>query len=459
MNMPITAIATVATIKMMGVAGLLWMALLPPVQAALTLEKAVTIALKYDPWLRGNELKKQALEANSIAAKSLPDPVVSLGLLNLPSDGFALDQEPMTQIKIGLAQTFPRGDSLAIRHKQLSQLAGQHPLLAEDRKARVELSVSQLWLQAFKAEQSIRLIENDRALFEQLAEIVQASYSSAQGKTRQQDVVRAQLELSRLDDRLVILHEQGDMAVARLMEWLVAEPHNTFSDAEWKKPVFPDFLPPLAPLLSGFRGLLNSQNRQTLAEILAQHPAVLAVEQRIQAGFTGVQLAEQKYQPQWGVNGSYAYREDEQNGRSRADFFSLGLSFDLPLFSTNRQDQEVASSRMQAESMKTDKLLLMRKMMAQLAALYARHQGMSKRLNLYKDSILPQLHEQAEAALIAYTNDDGDFAEVMRARIAELNGRIEQIAIATEQLATQIHIHYFFTGSRVSIFAAQGVTP
>ena len=46
---------------------------------------------------------------------------------------------------------------------------------------------------------------------------------------------------------------------------------------------------------------------------------------------------------------------------------------------------------------------------------------LNERQNLYKNDLLPQMHEQAEASLTAYTNDDGDFAEVVRARIAELN--------------------------------------
>jgi outer membrane protein TolC len=455
MNMSVTPLATA---KILGIVGLMWTAVALPAQATLTLEQAVRTALIHDPWLEGNALKQGALEANSIAANSLPDPQVSFGLLNLPADGFALDQEPMTQIKIGLTQTFPRGDSLAIRQKQLSQMAQQHPLLAEDRKAKVEVSVSQYWLQAFKAEQSIRLIEKDRPLFEQLVEIVQASYSSAQGMTRQQDVVRAQLELSRLDDRLTMLHEQRDMAVARLMEWLAVEPQALFGNVGLKKVVFPDTLPNTAPLPDDLRHLLDPAKRQRLAEIMAQHPAILALEQGIQAGFTGIELAKQKYQPKWGVNGSYAYRDDEQSGRSRADFFSLGVSFDLPIFTAYRQDKEVAAARMQAESMKTDKLLLLRNMMAQLGTLYARYQGLERRLELYRVSILPQMYEQAEASLTAYTNDDGDFAEVMRARITELNGRIEQIAIATEQLAAHIHIQYFFAGSRELTTAIQGVT-
>ena len=57
------------------------------------------------------------------------------------------------------------------------------------------------------------------------------------------------------------------------------------------------------------------------------------------------------------------------------------------------------------------------------------------------------MHEQAEASLSAYTNDDGDFAEVVRARIAELNARIDALDIEIERLKTIAQLNYFFTTS------------
>jgi len=160
----------------------------------LTLEEAITAAVKQDPWLKGSQYSEEAIMANSVAASTLPDPVVSIGLANLPTDGFAFDQEPMTQLKAGVSQMFPRGDSLDIRRKQLQELAKQHPIMRQDRIAKTTLAVSLRWLEIFRAQQTIGLIEQDRALFEQLGEVAQASYSSAVGKVRQQDIVRAQLD-------------------------------------------------------------------------------------------------------------------------------------------------------------------------------------------------------------------------------------------------------------------------
>ena len=36
---------------------------------------------------------------------------------------------------------------------------------------------------------------------------------------------------------------------------------------------------------------------------------------------TGVELAHQKYKPEWGVSAQYGYRADDPTGRGRADFF------------------------------------------------------------------------------------------------------------------------------------------
>jgi outer membrane protein TolC len=435
---------------------LLYLSASTHVLAAVSLEQAISLAVKNDPWLKGNIQRQNALVAQSGAADSLPDPVLSLGLLNLPTDGFALDQEAMTQMKVGVAQMFPRGDSRAIQRQQLQQMAAKHPFQRQDRMAQVRVTVAQLWLDAHQAQQKINLIEQDRALFEQLAQIVEASYSSAQGKTRQQDVVRAQLEISRIDDRLYQLRSQRDSSLAKLNEWLVE--HVSYQSQAIQLAMSSTSSKNL--WIKEFQTrLLATRDQQGLANRLAQHPAILAIEQGIQAGFTGVKLAEQKYQPQWGVNASYAYRDDDQLGSSRADFFSVGLSVDLPLFTGNKQDKQVQAARLQAEATKTDKRLLLRSMLSQLDSLYSKYQGLDVRVKLYKNTILQQMQQQAEASLTAYTNDDGDFAEVMRARIAELNARIEQVAIVSELHKTAFHIDYFFTSVSKDRAALEGELP
>ena len=203
--------------------------------------------------------------------------------------------------------------------------------------------------------------------------------------------------------------------------------------------------PTIRPLYLNAQGELESGNIQTLANLLNNHPYVQAIEQKIEASKTGIDLAKQQYKPQWGVNASYAYRADDQIGRSRADFISVGVTFDLPLFTNNKQDQEVSAAISQTEAIKTEKRLSLRSLLSQLQSAYAAHQRLLQRAALYKTDILVQMSDQAEASLTAYTNDDGDFSEVVRARIADLNARIDALNIDVDLLKSQSQLNYFFS--------------
>jgi hypothetical protein len=68
--------------------------------------------------------------------------------------------------------------------------------------------------------------------------------------------------------------------------------------------------------------------------------------------------------------------------------------------------------------------------------------------------LLPQIHEQAEAALTAYTNDAGDFSEVVRARIDELDAEIDQLDIITKRYQVISKINYYL--SEANNFSGQG---
>jgi outer membrane protein TolC len=134
-------------------------------------------------------------------------------------------------------------------------------------------------------------------------------------------------------------------------------------------------------------------------------------------------------------------------GQERPDFFSVGLAVDLPLFTSRRQDRQLQSAIADTEAMRTEKMLALRKMVANFESLYARLQRIEQRRQLYRERLLPEMHEQAEASLSAYTRDDGDFAEVVRARIAELNARIEALDIDIARLQTITQLNYFFVTS------------
>jgi outer membrane protein TolC len=413
-------------------------------ESGLSLERAVALAQQQDPWILGSERREQALSASSQAAGALPDPKIALTMANVPLDSFALDQEAMTQLKVGLSQQFPRGDTRALQRDQLALRGQRQPVQRLERKAQVAVMVSHLWLDTYKAREQIALITQSYALFHQLEDVAQASYASALGKTRQSDLVRSQLELTQLDDRLSVLQQQYDVARYRLSEWIdYRELAQSPPDMMLQVPVSLG-LQTSAPGLVSMSPSKAALDPNKLAQLLMAHPRIRDVELKLAAASQSIALARQQYKPQWGINAAYSYRQDTGVGDERADLLSLGLSFDLPIFGGKRQDQQLRSATFEADAIKTEKVLVLREMMSSFQSAWARYLRLTERKKLYQSRLLSQMNEQAEAALTAYTNDDGDFAEVVRARIAELNTRIKALDIDVERLKTIAQLNYFF---------------
>ena len=398
-----------------------------------TLDQVIQLAIENDPWFQGNQYKQQALDDQSVSAGQLPDPKLSLGIANLPTDTFEFNQEPMTQFKVGVSQQFPRGKTRELKRQQLEQKSEQTVFQREDRKAMVTLKITQLWLEWLRQQKTIALIEKDRSLFEDLADIVNANYASALGKTQQHDIIQAQVELTRLEDRLYRLSEAADVHQAKLNEWL-PEPIGKLKDLE------------LPPISFNAAFAINEINRNdNLGQYFLQHPKVLLLDQKITVSDTAIQLANQKYKPQWGLNSSYAWRDDDPMGNDRADFLSVGLTFDLPLFTKNRQDKQVSAAIAQTETIKTEKHRLLRQFIAQANQAKAKLQRLEQRQQLYQTRLLKEINEQVEASLTAYTNDNADFNQVVRARIAKLNSRIDALNIDVDHLKTIAQLNYLFT--------------
>jgi len=412
-------------------------------ETPLSFYNVIQRAQTLDPWLKGSEHQQNALESLSTAANNLPDPKISLGLANLGVNSLDFNQEAMTQLKVGISQVFPRGDSLSIKSQQLKVQSSQYPYQRQDRKAKVAVTVGSLWLDLFLVKESIALIEKNQTLFEQLVKVTEARYSSTIGKSRQQDIVRAELEVIRIEDKLISLQQQERQLLGQLSEWLLQQNSSdsalTLMDIKLgdKLPIL-ELKVPTKTLKD--KWLTHSQ----LAVYFYDHPAVVALDTKVKATRIGTELAKQKYKPQWGVSASYGYRGDDAMGSERADLFSLGVTFDLPLFTKNKQDQQVKATISQTEAVKTEKQLLMRKLLSAYSSIKGRLEQVQKRKTLYRTKLLPQFHQQAEVALNSYTNDIGDFSEVVRARIAELNAEIDQLKILVEQQKLHLEINYLF---------------
>ena len=378
----------------------------------LTLAEAEKLALDQEPGQQALQARAAALKERAVIAGELPDPMLRVGLNNFPIQSGSFSTEGMTHAAIGLRQAFPAGKTRSISTRQFGLLAAEMSGNADARGRNVLSAVRNAWLSFYYWEKAHELVSESRPFFDDLATITRSLY--AVGRKSQQDVLRAELELSRLDDRLIEIERQRSGAQAALGEWIgndaVRSPANKLPG--WNQ------IPPL----------------EALQSILLNHPELRAADSQIEARSAGVDLAEQRSKPGWALDLGYSYREGSlPSGEPRSDFITLGVTVGLPFFSKKSVDSSLSAALQERSAARSIKERTLRTLQSKLAAEYARWQDLTRRLSLYDTRILEQAENNAEASMLAYRSDKGDFAEVMRAYVDDLNTRIDHIRLQVER--------------------------
>lgn len=376
----------------------------------LTLAEAEDLAQAGEPGELALLAQAEAMHEEAVAAGQLPDPTLRIGLANYPLSDGGFSTEGMTQAQLGLRQSFPRG-----RSQGSQKFRAQAEVFSERASARsrdVLAAVRIAWLDVYYSQQARKMVSESRPFFADLVTITRSMY--AVGRKTQHDVLRAELELSRLDDQLIKVERAGAEAQASLSRWLGPEAYRSVALKlpPWNSP------PPLAELRRG----------------LAHHPSIAAASAEVSVQEAAARIAEENKKPGWSLDAGYSYREGYlPDGSPRSDFVSLSVSVDLPFFSKNRQDRKLAAALGNRRAAMRSQAELTALLGSELEAEYARWTDLTRRLALYEDQILEHSRGQAQMALLAYQSDTGDFADVMRGYIDDLNTRLEHIRLQVQR--------------------------
>jgi outer membrane protein TolC len=387
---------------------------------ALDLEAAERVALDRDAGTAALAERRRALQEDAVAAAQLPDPQLRLGALNLPTDSFALDQEPMTQVQLGLRQQFPRGQTRGLSRDRAETLAAAENARADARRREVVRSLRRAWTERASVSESLEILRDQQLWFAQLEESVTAAYAA--GRRPQHDLLRIAMERDLLDEEAVRLRQMAMDRDAELARWL--GPAADQADVG-RLPVLP------------------VPGEDAAAESLARHPLILAELERVAAGEIGVELARQAYRPAFAVDLAYGFRDgQDSDGDSRPDFVSAMLSFELPLFPKRRQDRTLASASAREQELRSGLKDLQRELRQRFDAASSELGSLRERMTLFEQRVMPAAEATVEATRQAYRNDVAPFDELVRAEKTLLDARTRLLRLRTERLLARADLLY-----------------
>ncbi len=391
------------------------------VRADLKLNDAVQLALADDPAVAAIQARADALNEDAVADGQLSDPKLKTGIYNLPVDDFSIRREPTTQLRLGIEQAFPRGNTLRYKQQQTGWLASSEQAGAEVTQRKLVRDVRKNFLELYYQTRAEQVINETRRLFAQLVDITQAHYAT--GRVSQQDVLRASLELSRLDDRTARIRNEADKHRAALMKWI--------DDAA------------SLPLDSSFPELAALPARDVIEASLPEHPEIRVASAKLEASNRNIQIAREQYKPGWSAGLEYRKRfGDNPGGDDRTDMMAAMLTVDLPLFPNKRQDRRLSASILQAEAVHQGRDDQLRELKQMLNTDYANWQRLGERATLYQSRLLNEASANARASLNAYQSGVTEFTTLMRARITDLDVRLEDLRIRVDLARTQANLLY-----------------
>lgn len=377
-------------------------------------------------------LKKLAVEANAFSAEAaasdyLPDPTISLAFQNLPTDTFELDQEPMTQFRVGIKQMFPKGDTLSLQENINQQQVGLQSTKQQAYWLMRKKEVEKTWLDAWFWQKNIDLINEDRVFVSQINEFIQSLYEV--GAKDQSDLIGSELELIKLEERMI----KAKRDLQKNLDML-----NTLSNVVLPKLSLTKELPDLS---TAKIELIGSEK---LISRLQQHPKIQLIAQQIDIAKERVSLSEQSLEPAFGVELGYGVRAgDNMDGSARADFFSAGVSVQYPLFTRGQQTNQISAARYRQEALEVERLEALEQARFSLQELLSQYQMTRDQRHLYELQILPTLNKQTNSALHSYQSDKGDFRMVSELFLKEQSAKVQHLRLSVDEQILLSNILYW----------------
>jgi outer membrane protein TolC len=357
-----------------------------PTLAALVAELSAN-----NPELAGARREVDMRVARIAPAGAPPDPTLSIGYMS----GFARppffpsSSTPDAFRRLGASQEIPFPGKLSLRSRVARADADASRWSAED----VRLSlISELKMTYFEYQfvtRSLEIVKRNRQVLDAFRQIAEARFSV--GQAIQQDVLKAQLEISGLIERTTVLERQRDGLRART---------NALLYRAQDTPVDPDLSFTVLPLPSDASALR--------ADALQRYPALKRDEQRISGSQQQVALARKEFLPDFGINVAA-----QQPVGGMPWMYGVDFMVRVPLFWQRKQRPMLAEAAAGLEAGRRMRENTLARAEAQVTELYVNASSARRLMELYSGSILPQSRLTLESALASYQVGRAEFLTVL----------------------------------------------
>ncbi len=373
-------------------------------QTVLSLDLALEEARINNPNLAKMQARSQAMAAMPTQAGALPDPTIHFNAMNIPNDTYHLDQEPMTQLQVGISQAFSFPGKRSLK-KSISELQSRAAnTQVDETRLQLEKHIKITWWQLFFLDRALEIIDKNRSLLKQFINIARTKYEVGEGL--QQDVLLAQLELSKLLDKQIQLQANRMEQSVRLNQLL------------GRAPDINNILPNTASLILP----VVADHKTLLLKADSNRPLLQLYRQQLDASSQQLELSKKGYYPDFKLGAFYGNRQGENAmGDEWSDFVSLKVGLKLPLYYSSKQGKAIDQSTAEQLSQQHALLDANNKVVAQISQARIDFQKSRDQFELFQHGIIPQAQQTVASMLAGYQVNKVGFLNLVRSQITLFN--------------------------------------
>jgi outer membrane protein TolC len=354
------------------------------------LDALVAEALRMHPDVARAKALVLAAQARVAPAGALPDPFLgttyqiegnNFGLGSMPDTwlGFMYSQPLPWPGKRGLEKQAAESDAKALD----AGLVGRTALS-------IEAEVRRAWYDLVLARSSLRLIEERRQSWKQIEGVVRERYSVGLGA--QQDVLRAQVELLRIDEAVAAQQAIIASRVAAL-NYMTGRPPNAPLET-------PETLVPRH---------VELDSAAVLEAAWSRSPEIAAARQSIETGQLRVSSARKAFKPDFVVNGGPMYRGDLE------PMWQVGFGISLPIFRKSKQDFRLREAEELESASNSELQSVVQTLALRTRERLANLEAAQKVAKLYSEGVIPLDELSFESAIASYQTGKIPFISVLEA--------------------------------------------
>ena len=375
--------------------------------------------LERHPELKMARAEAHAKEEVPSQAESLPNPQLTVGVMDLPVDSLSFTQEDMTRKSIGISQAFPAPGKRDLRRKVAEGDAAASAAMAREKRLEL-IEQARVAFYRMRYLMAVRsLAEKNKEILNDFLDISMAKYTVGAGL--QQDVLKAQLEYSKMLEYLIRIGQQISTQGKMLNAW-AGLPEST----DWRRP---DIRPIEAP---------TGTDDELAERAVGRRPLFAGLNAKLEQARDALALARRESVPDYAVTVSYGQRENTPMRRS--DLISAEVMIDLPVWKSRKQDKMVAEA-MQMEDKDHEELaaerLRLREKIYELMDEQAKNQ---KLLTLFDTALIMQASQTVESAMIAYRVNKGDFFTMSMYQSTLFDYQIQRAEVEFELMASRARL-------------------